>query len=71
MATKGTREDQAVAAMLFAFVNSCKRSETRQKWTTNDQANHEKLKAGLLLYMDANLLEQSVMQIRGVQAVRP
>jgi hypothetical protein len=63
-----TREDTAVSAMLFAYALSCQRSETRQKWTTTDQTSHEKLKAALLLYMDASMLNTSVMQARGVAA---
>ena len=61
-----TREDIACAAMLMAYTNSCKRSETRQKWTTNDQRSHERLKEALLLFMDEDTLRVSVMQIRGV-----
>jgi hypothetical protein len=61
-----TREEAACAAMLLAYANSCKRSETRQKWTMNDQRTHERLKEALLLFMDADNLETSVMQIRGI-----
>lgn len=67
--TREDRADRAVAAMLFAYANSCKRSETRQKWTSNDQRAHEKLRAALLLYMDENTLDTAVMQITSVQAL--
>ncbi len=63
------REDVAVAAMLYAYVNSCKRSEGRTKWSCNDQKSHEKLRTALLLYMDASTLDMSVMQIRGVHSL--
>lgn len=62
-----TRLDIAVAAMLFAFCNSCRRSETRGRWTTNDQRAHEKLRAALVLFMGEAILDQSVMQILNAQ----
>lgn len=62
------REDSAVSAMLFAYVLSCRRSESRQKWTSTDQTSHEKLKAALLLYMDESTLNTSVLQARGLSA---
>ena len=65
-----TREEKVCAAMLLAFSNSCTRSETKQKWTSNDQRSHECLKSALLLFMDANTLETSVDQIRGIGLTR-
>ena len=62
-----SREDQAISALLFAYCNSCRRSEGRTKWTCNDQRAHEKLRNALLLYMDEDLLDQSVMQITYTQ----
>jgi hypothetical protein len=58
--------DIAVAAMLFAFCNSCRRSETRGRWTANDQRSHDKLRAALILFMGEEKLDQSVMQILSV-----
>jgi hypothetical protein len=64
-----TRLDRAIAALLFAYCNSVRRSDTRQKWTSNDQRSHEKLRAALLEYMDEGTLETSVMQIVSVQSI--
>ena len=51
-ACKGIKDpEQAVPMLLeacrFAFARSYARSETRQKWTSMDQYNHEKLKEAI------------------------
>jgi hypothetical protein len=68
-ADRTQREKTVVGALLLAYANSCKRSETRQKWTTSDQRSHDSLEEALLLFMDSSTLETSVAQIRGLGVI--
>lgn len=65
------QEDALVSAALFALVNLDFRSETRQKWSMNDQKSYEKLKAALIPYIgDESKVMQTVMQVRHGQQIQ-